>query len=53
MTEWNASTDLMAKVRALIQPVQTDEPLRQVLMHDTFHETVRTCRFQAVGATHR
>jgi hypothetical protein len=34
MTEWNASTDLMAKVRALIQPIQTDEPLRQVLMHD-------------------
>jgi hypothetical protein len=34
MTEWNASTDLMAKVRASIRPVQTDEPLRQVLMHD-------------------
>jgi hypothetical protein len=34
MTGWNASTDLMAQVRASIRPVQTDEPLRQVLMHD-------------------
>jgi hypothetical protein len=34
MTDWDASADLMAKLRASIRPVQTDEPLRQVLMHD-------------------
>jgi hypothetical protein len=32
--DWNASADLMADIRASIQPVQTDVPLRQVLAED-------------------
>ena len=34
MTEWNSSADLMARIQASIEPVQTDEPLRQVLTQD-------------------
>jgi hypothetical protein len=34
ITEWNASADLMAKVRASIQPVQIGQPLRRVLTQD-------------------
>jgi hypothetical protein len=34
MTEWNASADLMVKIRGSIVPVRTDEPLRRVLTQD-------------------
>jgi hypothetical protein len=34
MTTWNASADLMAKILASIQPIQTNKPLREVLTQD-------------------
>lgn len=34
MLGWNASADLMAEIKASIQPIQTHESLRQVLEHD-------------------
>ena len=32
MAEWNASAELMAQIQASIKPIQTDDPLQQVLM---------------------